>query len=45
LRAWIERSSPPLQVLKAKVVRGTQVKAMVAGKFMGQGYPAGAWLA
>ncbi len=40
VRAWIERSSPPLHVLKAEVVQGEQVKATATGKFMEQSEPA-----
>ena len=38
VRAWIDRSSPPLYVLKAQIVQGAQVKATSCGKFMEQGH-------
>ena len=34
VRAWIERCSPPLHVLKAELVQGGQLKATARGKFM-----------
>lgn len=37
VRAWIERCSPPLHVLKAEVVQDGQIKATARGKFMDQG--------
>ena len=40
VRAWIDRSSPPLHVLKGEVVQGAQVKATATGKFMEQDEPA-----
>lgn len=36
VRAWIERCSPPLYVLKAEVVQNGQTKATASGKFMEQ---------
>ena len=36
VRAWIERCSPPLHVLKAEVVQNGQLKATGCGKFMEQ---------
>jgi acyl-coenzyme A thioesterase PaaI-like protein len=36
VRARIERSSPPLHLLKAEVVQGEQLKATASGKFMEQ---------
>ncbi len=38
VRAWVERSMPPLHVLKAEIVQGGQVKATASGKFMEQAY-------
>jgi uncharacterized protein (TIGR00369 family) len=38
VRAWIDRSSPPLHVLKAEIVQGAQVKATACGKFMEQNH-------
>ena len=34
VRAWIERSSPPLHLLKAEVLQDRQLKATASGKFM-----------
>lgn len=34
VRAWIERSSPPLHLLRAEVVQDEQLKATALGKFM-----------
>ena len=36
VRAWIERCSPPLHVLRAELVQKGQIKATACGKFMGQ---------
>ena len=36
VRAWIDRSEPPLHVLKAQIVQDGQVKATSLGKFMEQ---------
>lgn len=36
VRAWIDRSSPPLHVLKAQIVQDAQVKATACGKFLEQ---------
>ena len=36
VRAWIERSSPPLHLLKAEVLQDEQLKATASGKFMEQ---------
>lgn len=36
VRAWIERSSPPLHLLKAEVLQDGQLKATALGKFMEQ---------
>ena len=36
VRAWIERSSPPLHVLKAEILQDTQLKATAFGKFLEQ---------
>jgi len=36
VRAWVERSSPPLHVLRAEVVQGDQLRATASGKFMEQ---------
>ena len=36
VRAWVERSSPPLHVLKAVVLQDEQLKATAVGKFMEQ---------
>lgn len=36
VRAWIDRSSPPLYMLKAEILQDQQVKATAAGKFMEQ---------
>jgi len=38
VRAWVDRSTPPLHVLKAEVVQGEQVKATACGRFMEQSY-------
>ena len=32
--AWIDRSSPPLHVLKARIIQDDQVKATASGTFM-----------
>jgi len=34
VRAWVERSTRPLHILKAEVVQDGQVKATASGKFM-----------
>ena len=34
VRAWVERSSPPLHLLRAEVVQDQQLKATAHGKFM-----------
>ena len=34
VRAWIERSSRPLHMLRAEVVQGEQLRATASGKFM-----------
>ena len=36
VRAWIERSSPPLHLLKAEILQDGQLKAAASGKFMEQ---------
>ncbi len=36
VRAWIERSSPPLHLLRAEVVQDARPKATAFGKFMEQ---------
>ena len=36
VRAWIERCSPPMHVLKAELVQDGQLKATARGKFMDQ---------
>jgi uncharacterized protein (TIGR00369 family) len=36
VRAWIERSSPPLHLLKAEILQDKQLKATAFGKFMEQ---------
>ena len=36
VRAWVERSTAPLHILKAEVVQEGQVKATASGKFMDQ---------
>ncbi len=36
VRAWIDRSSPPLYVVKAEVLQDQQVKTTATGKFMEQ---------
>ena len=36
VRAWIERCSPPLHVLRAELVQNGQLKAAACGKFMDQ---------
>ncbi|MCK4341833.1 MAG: PaaI family thioesterase [Phycisphaerae bacterium] len=36
VRAWVERCSPPLHVLKAEVVQNGQLMATARGKFMDQ---------
>ena len=36
VRAWIERLSPPLHLLKAEVLQDEQLKATALGKFMEQ---------
>lgn len=38
VRAWIERCSPPLHVLRAELVQDEQVKATGCGKFMDRKY-------
>ena len=45
VRAWIERSLPPLHLLKAEIIQGTQVKATASGKFMEHAHPADGGLA
>ena len=40
VRAWIERCTPPLHVLRAELVQDDQVKATAQGKFMDR-----AWIA
>jgi acyl-coenzyme A thioesterase PaaI-like protein len=41
VRAWVERSSPPLHVLKAVVLQDERPKATAVGKFMEQAGLAG----
>lgn len=41
VRAWIERCSPPLHVLRAELVQNGQIKATACGKFMDQARIAG----
>ena len=36
VRAWVERSSPPLHLLRAELLQDEQLKATALGKFMGQ---------
>ncbi len=36
VRAWVDRSSPPLYVLKSEIVQGGQLKAVGVGKFIKQ---------
>ena len=36
VRAWIERSSPPLHLLKAEILQDKQLRATAFGKFMEQ---------
>jgi uncharacterized protein (TIGR00369 family) len=38
VRAWIERCSPPLHVLKAELLQGGQCKATARGKFLEQAH-------
>ena len=40
VRAWVERCSRPLHVLKAELVQDGQLKATARGKFMEQARPA-----
>ena len=36
VRAWVDRSSPPLHLLKAEILQNEQLKATALGKFMDQ---------
>jgi hypothetical protein len=44
LQTWIEQSLSAFHVMTAKLVRGTQARANVSGRFMEQGEVAGAGL-